>query len=119
MAENMLKQLSDSCIKYAQMKGVSFTFKNKPLSHEEVFAAFGILPGVLKRANKICSVCVGTSLGGTFPKTDRSYLGYSLELKELSLPLPFAMLFIVDVLEAVIAGKGPASTVALDEFSYE
>ena len=119
MAENILKQLSDSCVRYAQMKGVSFTFKNKPLSHEEVFAAFGVFPGILKRANKISSVCVGTSLGGSFPKTERSYLGYSVELKELGLPLPFAMLFIVDVLEAVIAGRGAASTVALDEFSYE
>jgi len=119
MVESVLKSLSDSCVKYSQMKGVSFTFKNKPLSHEEVFAAFGVLPGILKRANKISSVCVGTSLGGTFPKTDRSYLGYSLELEELSLPLPFAMLFVVDVLEAVIAGRGTASTIALDEFSYE
>ena len=116
---DIVKQISSSCVKYAQSKGVSFTFKNKPLSHEEVFAVFGVLPGIIKRASKLSSVCVGTSLGGSFPKMERSYLGYSIEMDRAALPLSIIMLFIVDVMEAVISSRGTTSVVSLDEFSYE
>lgn len=119
MSEDFVKQIGDACVKYAQMKGVSFTYKNKPLSHEEVFASFGVLPAVIKRASKMSSVCIGTSIGGTFPKSERSYLGYTIEMATIALPVSIAMLFIVDVLDAVIAGRGVASAIALDEFSYE
>lgn len=115
----LLSSLSQACIAYAKAKDVSFVYKQKPLSYEEVFADFGILPGMLKRANKVSSVCLGSSLGGTFPKEERSYLGYKVELHSLAFSLPIVMLFIVDVLEAVIGGAGPGGKVVLDEFSYE
>lgn len=119
VGENVFKQLSDACIRYSKQKGVSYTFKHKPLSHEEVFANFGVLPAIVKRASKVASVCVGTALGGEFPKSDRSYLGYTLELESLPMPLPVAMLFIVDVLESVIGSAQAGDVVVLDEFSYE
>ena len=115
----LFKSLSQACIKYANTKGVSFVYKQKPLSYEEVFADFGVLPGILKRANKMSSVCLGSTLGGVFPKEERSYLGYKVDIPELSFPVPVAMLFIIDVLELVIGGAESGSKVALDEFSYE
>lgn len=115
---SLVKQIGDSCVKYAQLKGVSFTYKHKSLSHAEVFAEFGVLPGIVKRASKMSSVCLGSSLGGTYPKVERSYLGYGLETASV-LPLPLMMLFIVDTLEAVIGARGPDTAVALDEFGYE
>lgn len=117
--KSLLLELSQACIKYAKSKGVSFLFKNKPLSHEEVFADFGVLPGVMKRANKVSSICMGSSLGGVFPKEERSYLGYKIELPDLSFPLPVVMLFVIDVLESVVGAAGPGDKVVLDEFSYE
>lgn len=119
VADNLFKQISEGCIAYAKKKGVNFTYKHKPLSHEEVFAAFGILPGIIKRASKMSSVCLGSSLGGNFPKSERSYLGYTIELKESPVSIPVAMLFIIDVLEAVMTGAAAGDVVALDEFSYE
>ncbi len=115
----LFKALSQACIKYANAKGVSFLYKQKPLSYEEVFADFGVLPGILKRANKISSICLGSTLGGVFPKEERSYLGYKVNIPELSFPIPVVMLFIVDVLEAVIGEAGSGAKVVLDEFSYE
>ena len=115
----LFEELSQACIRYAKSKGVSFVYKHKPLSYEEVFADFGILPGILKRANKVSSICLGTSLGGSFPKEERSYLGYRLEVQLLAYPIPVVMLFIVDALESVIGNTMPGENVALDEFSYE
>ena len=119
VSDNLVKEMGDLCIAYSKQKGISYTYKHKPLSHEEVFAVFGILPASIKRASKMSSVCLGSSLGGNFPKSDRSYLGYTVELKELPIPLSIAMLFIIDVLEAVIGGSPKGAVVVLDEFSYE
>ena len=115
----MLDELKKSCVLYAKSKDVSFTYKGKKLSHDEVFADFGIMPGILKRASKFTSVCLGTSLGETYPKEKRSHLGYKVELKDAHLSLSLMMLFIVDVLESVIGSKGSGATVPLDEFGYE
>ncbi len=117
--KQLLNDISLSCIKYADSKGVSFIYKSKPLSYEEVFADFGLLPGVMKRANKISSVSIGSALGGVFTKEERSYLGYKIEIPELSVPVPLAMLFIIDVLEELIGSSKPGTNIVLDDFTYE
>lgn len=115
----MVEKLSQACIQYAKSKGVSFSYKSKDLSLEEVFASFGILPGIVKRASKLSSLCIGSSLGESLPKKEKSYLGYELKLTDSNLPVPLMMLFIVDVLESVIGKNGKGAVVSLDEFSYE
>ncbi|MCP8352366.1 hypothetical protein [Candidatus Synchoanobacter obligatus] len=116
---DVFKELSGACIKYAKTKEVSFTFKHKSLSPEEVFATFGILPAMIKRASKVMSVCLSVSLCDSYPKEERSYLGYTASITSLPLSTPLVMLFIIDVLEEVIAGRGGGEVVALDEFGYE
>ena len=113
-----LETIQSLCVKYANSKGVSFTYKNKSLSHDEVFAVFGILPGIIKRASKISSVSSATSFSATYPKKDRSYLGYEVSLGD-DISVPILMIFILDVLELVIGGATEGSTVGLDEFAYE
>lgn len=114
-----MKSLTNSCIKYAKAKGVEFSYKGRKLSCEEVFADFGILPGILKRASKLSSVCIGSSFGESYPKKEKSYLGYSVTLSESHLSLPLMMLFVVDVLEIVIGSKSKGDEVRLDEFARE
>lgn len=115
---SIVSDLGGHCVKYAKSKGVSFVYKGKTLSHEEVFASFGILPGIVKRASKISSVCTATSFGAKYPKKDRSYLGYELVMDE-QVTMPFMLLFVIDVLELVIGASGPGSVVELDEFAFE
>ena len=115
----MLEKLIQNCVSYSKKKDVTFTYKGKKLSHEEVFADFGILPGIIKRASKFCSVCLGTSFGETYPQEKRSHLGYKIELKDSHLSLSLMMLFVVDVLEETIGSKGGGAVVPLDEFGYE
>ena len=115
---NIVADLGKLCVKYAKSKEVSFTFKGKSLSHEEVFAVFGILPGIVKRASKISSVCTASSFAAQYPKKDRSYLGYELVMNEAVI-MPFLLLFVVDVLEAVIGPSASGAIVALDEFAFE
>lgn len=114
----MIKDLTDACVKYAKQRNVAFSYKGKKLSLEETFADFGVLPGIVKRASKISSVCTGGSFGESYPKKEKSHLGYVLEMNEPSMDLPLMMLFVVDVLEAVIGAK-TEGVVVLDEFSYE
>lgn len=113
-----LDDIRSLCVKYANMKGVSFTFKNKALSHDEVFAVFGILPAIIKRASKISSVSSATSFGATYPKKDRSYLGYEVSVRD-DISVPLLMLFVVDTLELVIGQATEGATISLDEFAYE
>lgn len=115
----MFEDLKKSCIRYAQQKDVNFTYKGKKLSHEEVFADFGVLPGIMKRASKFSTVCLGQAFQASYPEEKRSYLGYKVELKDSKIPLSLMMLFIVDILETVIGSRGGGAIVPLDEFGYE
>lgn len=115
----MIEALTEACIKYAKLKDVVFSYKGKALSYEETFADFGVLPGIVKRASKLSDLCIGSPMGESYPKKERSYLGYGISFSDTHLPVPFVMLFVVDVLEGVIGNKGGGATVALDEFSYE
>ena len=63
-----IEEVSKRALLFAQTNGLQFTFKGKILSLEEVFSPVGILPGMIKRANKLSSLCIGTSIGADFLK---------------------------------------------------
>jgi|GEM_PF-6496763 len=115
----MINDITKGCVKYAKNKDVTFSYKGKKLSLDETFATFGVLPGIVKRASRFSSVCLGSSFGEQYPKEKKTHLGYKVELRKSHLPLPFIMLFIIDVLESVVGEKGSGAVIALDEFSFE
>ena len=111
-----IDSVSKKLIAYAEMGKLQFTFKGNVLSNEEVFSRVGMLPGIMKRVDKLMSLCLATSVGASFPKEEKSMLGYAADLDDGPAE-PLVMLFVLDALNA-LAGAGEGS-IPLDEFSYE
>ena len=60
----------------------TFTLKGAPLSYEDMFAETGILPGLAKRADQLCSLCLGYGLGIKVEDDDNGLLGVRVKFDE-------------------------------------
>lgn len=54
---------------------ISFMLNDNPIPADEVFAAKGLLPAIMRRADQLCSFCLGHGLGVTFDDTSDARLG--------------------------------------------
>lgn len=97
---------------------VNFTLHDKPMSHEEVFSDTGLLPAIAKRADQLCSLCLGYGIGVTFNDVDKSLLGVKVQFDEIT-PNVLRLLCIYDVLSELIRVAPSKDKVALDELMYD
>ena len=100
-----------------QMK-VNFTFKEQPVSYQEIFSATGLLPGLTKRANQLSSLCLGYGLGASFEETEGALLGNKVSFDDFT-PDVLRLLCITDVLYELVKTSSSRDTVALDELLYD
>lgn len=98
--------------------GANFTLNDRPLSYDEVFADTGLLPAMARRADQLCSLCLGYGIGITFTEADKSVLGVKVIFDDVT-PNILRYLCITDVIcELIHAGKSTSST-PLDELMYD
>ena len=45
--------------KIARVMGARFSLNGRPMTAEEVFAPTGLLPAMARRADQLCSLCLG------------------------------------------------------------
>jgi len=102
----------------ARALGVNFTFRDKPISYEEVFADTGLLPALAKRADQLCTLCLGYGIGVTFSDIDKSLLGVKVQFDEIT-PNVLRLLCIYDVLFELIKVSSTKDKVSLDELMYD
>lgn len=55
----MKKDISEHLSKIARQLGAKFYLLDRMISPEEVFMPTGLLPAFAKRADQLCSVCLG------------------------------------------------------------
>lgn len=102
----------------AKALGANFTLNDRPISHEEVFALTGLLPAMARRADQLCSLCLGYGIGVSFSESEKSILGVQVTFDEVT-PNLLRYLCLTDVLcELIQAGKSTTST-PLDELMYD
>ena len=66
MARNISKQLSAIVAKM----GTNFSLHNSPVSYEDIFSEVGLLPAIARRADQLCSLCLGYGIGANFEEAD-------------------------------------------------
>jgi len=110
--------LSKKLVAVAKKLQVSFTFKGRSVTLEEVFSETGLLPGLTKRANQLSSLCLGYGLGATFEETEGSLLGNKVIFDEFT-PDVLRLLCITDVLNELIKNSSNKELVTLDELMYD
>ena len=97
----------------ANMLDCHFTLRGEPISYERVFAKHGLLPAIMRRADQLCSFCLGYGLGLTFEKADSAILGVSIEFDEVT-PNALRLLCAADVIIEIMQGAPSNETTPLD-----
>lgn len=104
--------------KIAYKREIQFILNDKIISPEEIFAETGLLPALTRRADQLCSLCLGFGLGATFEEATGSLLGVQVIFDDIT-PNILRLLCITDVLSEIIKMSGSTKTVSLDELMYD
>lgn len=99
-------------------KGLRFTFNSKPMTYEEVFSVTGLLPGLAKRADQLCSLCLGYGIGVTFNDAEKTLLGVEVSFDEVT-PNVLRLLCLTDVILELAKAAASPSAIPLDELIYD
>lgn len=98
----------------AKSLGCSYTVKGQPISYEKVFAVDGLLPAFLRRADQLCSFCLGYGLGINF-EASAGMVGATVKLDD-KIPNSLRLLCVTDVMIEVMQNAPSRDAVPLDEF---
>lgn len=110
--------LSKALVLITTQMNAKFYLNDRFLTYEEVFAETGILPGLTKRADQLCSLCLGYGLGATFEDAEGALLGTRVIFDTVT-PLSLRLLCIVDVISELIQGGPSKDYTPLDELMYD
>jgi intracellular multiplication protein IcmS len=88
------------------------------LSYDEVFAYTGLLPALARRADQLCSLCMGYGLGVSFIDAEEGLLGSRVIFDEVT-PNVLRLLCLTDVLSELIQGGPSRDYTPLDELLYD
>ncbi len=113
-----MMEIDKKLIAIAKQLKVTFTFKDQPISYQDIFSTTGLLPGLTKRANQLSSLCLGYGLGATFEETEGSLLGNKVIFDEFT-PDILRLLCITDVLNELVKTSPNRELVPLDELMYD
>jgi len=96
----------------------NFTLNDKKLTYNEVFSDIGLLPAMAKRADQLCSLCLGYGLGVTFDEIEKSSLGVKVKFDDIT-PNILRILCLTDVICELIQNGPNRSSTPLDELMYD
>lgn len=102
----------------AKTMSVNFSFNDRPMTHKEVFADNGLLPAISRRADQLCSLCLGYSIGLTFDESEDAVLGVKVTYDDVT-PNVLRLLCMIDVLNEIIQAAPTRDLVPLDELMYD
>lgn len=102
----------------AARMNAKFYLNDRFVSYEEVFSATGLLPALARRADQLCSLCLGYGLGVTFNDSEGALLGTQVVFDEVT-PTTLRLLCITDVVNELIQGGPSKDYTPLDELMYD
>ena len=114
----MSESLRKSLALVAKAMNAQFRLNDKMISYDEVFADVGLLPGLVKRADQLASLCIGYGLGATYEDTEGALLGHRVLFDEVT-PNSLRLICIVDVLNEIMRGSPSSDYTPLDELMYD
>ena len=104
------------CNKISQHEGVTYMLKSKQVDKEKVFATAGLLPSIIKRADRLSLLLFGRRTESVFSDSEKSMLG--VEVKVENCKKITDILCVSDVLYELI-GKARGKKVDVDELLYD
>jgi len=110
--------VTQQMIKLARVMNLQFTLNGRPMTMEEVFSTTGLLPGMSRRADQLCSLCLGYGIGVTFEDAEGSVLGVKVIFDDIT-PNVLRLLCLADVLNELVKGTPRGEAAALDQLMYD
>lgn len=102
---------------FTKMKA-NFTLNDRPISYEEVLKDTGLLPAIARRADQLCSLCLGYGIGISFDEAEKSLLGVKVIFDDVT-PNVLRYMCITDVVFELIQASPSKDATALDELMYD
>jgi intracellular multiplication protein IcmS len=118
MVALMEKSISKCMELIATRMNAKFYLNDRFIGYEEVFSVTGLLPAIARRADQLCSLCLGYGLGVTFNDAEGSLLGNLVVFDEVT-PNSIRILCLVDVVNELIQGGPSRDYTPLDELMYD
>ncbi len=113
-----MADIAKQCIQIAKSLNANFVLNDNPVVYNEVFADVGLLPALVRRADQLCSLCLGYSLGVTFDEAENSMLGVRVVFDDVT-PNVLRFMCILDVLCELIFSAPSQRETPLDELMYD
>lgn len=110
--------INKKMIQIAKSLRANFTLNDRPIGYEEVFSDTGLLPAMARRADQLCSLCLGYGIGITFDEAEKSLLGVKIVFDDVT-PNVLRYLCITDVVHELIHSGPNQSETPLDELMYD
>lgn len=114
----MERDISKCMAKIAASMNAKFYLNDRFVSFDEVFSETGLLPAIAKRADQLCSLCLGYGLGATYDESERALLGIRVVFDEVT-PNVLRLLCMTDVMNELIQGGPSRDYTPLDELMYD
>ena len=111
-------ELSQHLQQIARKMNVEFTLKGAKILPDQIFSTAGLLPGLVKRADQLASLCFGYGLGMKIEEDEQALLGVTVTFDDYT-PDVLRLLCIVDSLQELINMSPSASEISLDELMYD
>jgi len=105
-------------IALAKAMKANFTLNSKPISYNDVFSDTGLLPALARRADQLCSLCLGYGIGVSFDEVEKATLGVKVKFDDVT-PEVLRLLCICDVLSELINSAPSRDSTPLDELMYD
>jgi intracellular multiplication protein IcmS len=102
----------------AAAMNAKFFLNESFISYEQVFSETGLLPAITKRADQLCSLCLGYGLGATYEDAEGAMLGNKVIFDEVT-PNVLRLLCMADVLSELQQGGPSRDRTPLDELMYD
>ena len=112
------RNISECMVSIATRMQAKFYLNDRFLTHEEVFADTGLLPGLVKRADQLCALCLGYGLGANYEEAPDAILGQRVIFDEVT-PNVLRLLCLTDVLSEIVQGGPSKDYTPLDELMYD
>lgn len=114
----MERTISQCMNAIATAMNAKFYLNDRFVSFDEVFSETGLLPAIAKRADQLCSLCLGYGLGATYDETEGALLGTRVVFDEVT-PNVLRLLCMTDVVNELIQGGPSKDYTPLDELMYD
>ncbi len=110
--------MSEQLGRVAKTMGARFSLNGRPMTVDEVFAPTGLLPAIARRADQLCSLCLGYGIGVTFEEVEGSILGVKIIFDDIT-PNVLRMLCVTDVLFELTQSTPRGDMTPLDQLMYD